>query len=90
MIALADLPLFTAAAQREHLDRVSSNLEAPILAFCRGRRQFHMDELRQHIVARGIACAPDSPSRILRKLKAEGAIAYRVVNRRASLYEIVA
>lgn len=93
MMALADLPLFGAAEQREHLERVGDNLAGPILLFCRqrlwgGRPQFHMEDLRNHLRASGIAFAPDSPSRILRELRLAGRIDYRVVNRRASLYEI--
>jgi hypothetical protein len=74
--------------QEENLDRVFSKLWVSILAFCRERREFHMEDLRDHL--RELACdfAPDSPSRILRELRLRGWVNYEVTNRRRSAYRV--
>jgi hypothetical protein len=74
--------------QPEHLERVFSRIARAILEFCRDHRQFHADDLRRAvIIATGIT-APASADRILRDLRQRGVIDYRVVDRRASLYEV--
>lgn len=75
--------------QDEHLGRVKERIGAAILSF-RGLtsdEQWHMDRLRQYVEAHVGAVAPASPDRILRALRAERLVNYRVVSRRDSLYE---
>jgi DNA-binding PadR family transcriptional regulator len=72
----------------EHLERVCSTIQPLILEFCAGRREFHMTELADFVQRRAVFVAPDSASRILRKLRHEGLIQYTVVDRRASRYRI--
>jgi hypothetical protein len=74
--------------QAEHLERVSSRIARAIIDFCRCQKIFHADALRAYVVdATGIT-APASADRILRDLRQRGVIDYRVVDRRASLYEV--
>jgi hypothetical protein len=78
--------------QREELDRVATRLNGAILAFCAERigRQFHADDLRRHVRTQlGEMIAPDSASRILRLLRQKKRVNYVVVNRRASLYQVL-
>ncbi len=82
------------SAQRENLERVSAQIEGYILEFAaavplRGHCQFHVEELRQYVADR-VKVAPASADRILRALRQQGRLNYRVVNRRASLYELTA
>jgi hypothetical protein len=75
--------------QRENLERVATRVGAAIIAFCETHRRFHAEELRTAVIrATGIA-APASADRILRELRQRGVIDYRVVDRRASLYEVI-
>jgi hypothetical protein len=79
--------------QAAHLDRVQSKIAAAVLAFCRMRlatpsREFTMGELVYYVGYQVENVAPDSPSRILRQLRREGAVGYVVVNRRQSLYRV--
>jgi hypothetical protein len=69
------------------LTRVKSRIAPLIVAFCRQRVQdrFTMRELVEY-VAGAIGVAPDSPSRILRDLRAAGAVEYVVLSRKNSLY----
>lgn len=81
-----------ASEQREQLERVSSRIAALIVAFCAerlasGRVEFRADDLRKHI-AEQTQTAPGSADRILRDLRKRGAVAYVVVDRRASLYRL--
>lgn len=77
------------ASNQAHLARVSSKIGDAILAFCRGRTQFHMQELVDGVQDDGAAIAPDSASRILRDLRAKGVLNYRVLSRRNSHYELL-
>jgi hypothetical protein len=73
--------------QKEHLERVSARIGAMVIRFCRNRRDFHMEELRQYVVEQG-EVAPASPDRILRWLRQKGFLDYEVINRRESHYRI--
>jgi len=75
--------------QHENLDRVTSKLSGPILAFCRLHRDFHMEDLRLYLRGQSVDFAPDSPSRILRELRLRGAVDYVITNRRQSAYRVV-
>lgn len=77
----------------KHLARVSSKIAPTILLFYhqkiqQARLQFHMEELLRFVAVR-FPTAPDSPSRVMRDLRQHKYLAYKVVNRRASLYEIL-
>lgn len=82
--------------QQENLDRVSSEIADAIMNFAlerltsvqQGKSTFYMSELLGHINGIGIAVAPDSPGRILRSLRQRKLLDYKVINRRASLYEV--
>lgn len=62
-----------------------------ILAFARSRQGllFYMRDLLTYSRIAFPRTAPESPGRILRKLKAAGLIEYRLCRRAESLYEIV-
>jgi hypothetical protein len=77
-----------AEEQHDNLDRVASKLSGPILAFCRLHEDFHMEDLREYLRGQSIDFAPDSPSRILRQLRLQGAVDYEVTNRRQSAYRV--
>lgn len=82
----AQLDLF-GGEHKENLERVAGAIAQIVLHFCRMRNEFHMEELRQYVVDRGIV-APASPDRILRWLRQKGFLDYEVINRRDSLYRI--
>jgi hypothetical protein len=84
-----DDDLFDWAEQQENLERVTSRLGLSILAFCRQRREFHMEDLRDHLREQALTFAPDSPSRILRELRLRGAVHYVITNRRQSAYRVM-
>lgn len=71
--------------------RVAANIGAVVLAFCierlRQGGQFHMAELNAY-VQKHHESAPASADRILRQLRAEGKVAYEVLNRSESLYQL--
>jgi hypothetical protein len=48
---------------------------------------FHVEQLRQYVRTQVPDIAPDSPGRILRALRLEGALNYVIINRRQSLYQ---
>jgi len=78
--------------QHEHLDRVTSRIGGLVLAFVRlrwsrGEPCFHMRDLHDYIF-QATQIAPASPDRILRQLRQAGQFDYRVLDRRASFYEI--
>jgi hypothetical protein len=77
--------------QPAQLERVSDRIEALVHHFCSlrfsGSKRFHMEDLAKY-VAGFVVVAPDSPGRILRQLRRQRRVSYRVVNRAASLYEI--
>jgi len=75
--------------------RVRSRIGALILEFCSERLKhfegtFFMEELRIYVDRKLAGCiAPDSPGRILRQLRQQGLLNYKVVSRRQSLYQVV-
>jgi hypothetical protein len=73
--------------QSLNLARVKSTIAPLIVQFCRSRIQsrFTMAELVAFVAER-VTGAPDSPSRILRCLRAEGALDYVVLSRKSSTY----
>lgn len=82
--------------QPAHLSRVSAKIAGLILAFTSARLaagaiflRFRMGDLLAFVRAADPTIAPDSPSRVLRELRARGLVSYRVVSRRESLYELV-
>lgn len=73
-----------------HLERVQARIGEAILAFRAHTDRtitWRMDTLRRFVEARVGPVAPASPDRVLRALRAEGRLNYRVVSRRSSLYE---
>lgn len=78
--------------QELQFSRVKDKIAAAIVEFARLRMphtpRFKMSELVDHVRGRGYEVAPDSPGRILRMLRGEGDVQYRVVSRSASLYEL--
>ena len=84
------LPLHP-ANNANHLERVSGRIQRAILNFCASRGAgyyFYADELRRFVYTKTGATAPGSADRVLRHLRQKGALAYTVVNRRASHYRI--
>lgn len=87
-----------APEQPANLARVGGRIGPHVLEFCRiirdlsarhgGEPEFRMGGLVGFILARGVQCAPASADRILRQLRAQGFVAYTVVDRAASLYRI--
>lgn len=80
--------------QIQQVERVGGRIGLDIITFLRhrvslGAVAFRMETLRQYIETTGNASAPDSAGRILRLLRQNGIINYKVVNRRQSLYEVV-
>ena len=72
------------------LARVSDAISDTILEFERclaPRRTFQVEELRRFVTDRFPTIAPDSPGRILRAMRTKGLLDYRILNRRASLYQ---
>lgn len=76
--------------QEAQLDRVCSRIAAAIVGFAVAGRQFRADELRQHVKAECGELAPGSADRVLRDLRKRGLVNYRCINRKDSLYEVVA
>lgn len=82
------------ARQQAELERVYRSIGEAVFGFCverfcGGPARFRMADLIAWVGQRH-EIVPDSASRILRELRQRGRIDYRCVNRRASLYEIVA
>ncbi len=77
--------------QPAQLERVSDRIAEVVHKFCAlrfgGSKRFHMEDLTKY-VAGFVQAAPDSAGRILRQLRRQRRVSYRVVNRAASLYEI--
>ena len=75
--------------QTQNLERVTERISRSVLSFfsLRAGEEFSADTLYRYVEAncRGYV-APDSPGRIMRKLKGEGRVNYEVVNRAKSLY----
>jgi len=89
-----DMPLFAKRTeQQKQIDRVSTNIASTVLDFCSsriaaGRHIFAVVELHEFVQSRHPG-APGSPDRILRLLRRQKKVAYTVVNRSASLYQLV-
>jgi hypothetical protein len=80
-------PKPSASVQAREVARVEKGIALDVIEFCRTHATFRADELRAYVVAKG-GRAPGSPDRILRQLRVRGVVSYRVLDRRASLYEI--
>jgi len=72
-------------ARKSVSDRISEAI-SEFMTERRGR-QFHAEELRQHVRSRCGEVAPGSPDRILRDLRQSGRISYKCISKSASLYE---
>lgn len=72
------------SSNTNYLRGVARRLAPAILEFCGARvgQEFHADDLRRS-VPHG---APGSADRVLRHLRQQGSVSYRVVNRAQSLY----
>lgn len=95
--SVADLPLFAPppapSEQTRNLERVSGRIATSILDFCRqrlvaGRPVFAVADLHAWVQERHPG-APGSPDRVLRDLRSKGAVAYHVVSRSSSLYQLL-
>lgn len=85
MLAQSDL-----FAQERNLNRVSSNISPTILKFfANNHGLFHVAELIAYVQLTHPHIVADSVSRIMRLLRRSGKLNYKVVNRAASLYQIV-
>jgi len=79
-----------------HLKRVVDRLGTGVIEFLRERQaskvhdgKFYAEDLRRHLETlfpEGFA--PASATRTLQRLRQEGVISYKCLNRRASLYEV--
>lgn len=75
--------------QQENISRVRAKIGYVILTFFKHHKglEFHADELRQFVIQSvPFSVAPGSPDRIMRDLRQDGLIDYRVIDRRNSLY----
>ena len=75
------------------LERVSERIGAAVEAFCADvltldPPRFIADDLRRHVARVVGPSAPGSADRILRMLRQRGRIAYEVIDRRGSIYEL--
>jgi hypothetical protein len=75
--------------QQANLERVSSRIALAILRFCGAHKFFHADDLRKAVIRETGIAAPASADRILRHLRQRGKLDYRVLDRRASYYEVL-
>lgn len=85
-------PAPAATEQQRELARVASGIGSYVLGWCRqhldaGQRTFHLAALEEDIQCQHPS-TPGSAGRILRDLRASGHVAYRVLSRRDSLYEL--
>lgn len=76
--------------QERELARVSGRIADSVFRFCQDNPRFHLQELEDHVAAAHGHVTPGSAGRILRDLRRKGWVAYRVVSRSQSLYEIEA
>lgn len=87
-----DTPIAEQARQKM---RVGGRIGGIIIEFFQSHgkgKQFHAADLIEFVndfSAAGEYIAPDSPGRIMRDLRRDGRINYRVINRAQSLYEIL-
>ena len=85
------------STDREERARVKSRIGSLILEFCDFRLHgygisFHMEDLHLFVQQRlpfNGRVAPASTDRILRQLRQQGLLNYKVVSRRQSLYRVV-
>lgn len=71
-------------------ERVGSKLARLIKEFCCVGREFHMNDLNTYIIGKSDEyVAPDSPGRIMRMMKQQGVLNYRVISRSESKYEVL-
>ena len=80
-------------SQLEHLTRVKNNIGDLVEEFVNWRwstnqPRFYMRSLHDFIFRR-TNTAPASPDRILRQLRAQGKINYKVIDRKASCYLLI-
>ena len=80
---------FDRDSHEANLERVSSRISRAVIEFCREHFRFHADELRQYVSRETGIAAPASADRILRHLRQQRKIDYRVISRRESLYEMI-
>lgn len=79
-------------AQKKNLERVRGKIHQAILEYFSFRyvgQTFTMSHLTRVVSAQVPDIAPDSPGRIMRLLRAEGLINYKVVSRKDSRYEVL-
>jgi hypothetical protein len=80
----------------DNLERVATNIAHMVLEFCGRRigREFIGAELTEWVnrnaPLRGVHTVPDSTTRILRRLQAEGRLEYTLVSRAESRYRVTA
>lgn len=87
------MTLFQDKKRKDNLERVRSRLENALLTFFHTigpGTEFRASDLVEAMKFCSIACAPDSPGRIMRLLKRDGEIDYKVVSRKDSLYKLLA
>lgn len=87
-----EIDFAAAATQPRELKRVKEGIGLYVYQFCKqrldeGNLEFTIEELSVYIKQHQ-TCAPDSASRILRLLRQDGIIRYRVLDRSRSLYII--
>lgn len=71
----------------KHLTRVKSRIGEAVELYVKETPSFYASELREYVESKYGQIAPGSADCILRDLRQRGIINYRVINRRASLYE---
>jgi hypothetical protein len=79
--------------QSANLERATEHLADAVVAFWRARlgRDFYAYELVDFVREQlGPGLAPDSPGRVLRRLRRGRVVHYEVMNRAASLYRALA
>ncbi|KKL12521.1 hypothetical protein LCGC14_2534910 [marine sediment metagenome] len=77
-------------SDRQERARVRSRIGSLIMEFCYYNQGFYMEDLRRFVERRlDGAIAPDSPGRILRQLRQQKLLNYKIVSRRQSLYRVV-
>ena len=91
---MVQMTLFQDKKRKDNLERVRGNIERVLLAFAKHRidtnnPEFYAEDLLLAVESAFIPCAPDSPGRIMRLLRREGLINYKVVSRKDSLYRLV-
>lgn len=76
------------STHKENLGRVRKKIHGVVLRFFVGRSvpyEFYMKDLTEYVVDH-VPCAPDSPRRILRELKADGVVLVANISRSESKY----